>query len=59
MADDELAELRSILDVTYTPEGVDIWLDTPKPIWGGRTAFDMIAVGRIAEVIERARRIER
>lgn len=59
MSDDELARLRRILDVTWTSEGVDIWLEAPNRHLGGRIPLDLIAESRMTEVITAAERIER
>ena len=51
------AELRDVLAEVYTPEGVDIWLDSRHVQLGGRSVEEMMDEGGEAEqqVIDLAR----
>lgn len=50
--------VRSVLSVTYKPEGVDIWLHANNRHLKGATAMDMLNRGEFAPVVEAAERIE-
>ena len=49
-----LAKLREIVNIggkVYTPEGLKAFLFTPMPVFGWKTAFDLISVGDYESVI--------
>ena len=49
-----LARLKEIVDLgsrVYTPEGLKAFLSTPLPVFGGRTAFDLIRMGEYEPVL--------
>jgi transcriptional regulator with XRE-family HTH domain len=49
-----LAKLREIADLgllVYPPEGLKRFLQTPLPIFGGRSDFDLIQLGEYEPVI--------
>lgn len=48
------AKLKEIVDLgmtIYTAEGLKDFLSTPLPVFGGRTGFDLIAIGDYESVI--------
>jgi DNA-binding transcriptional regulator YiaG len=49
-----LAKLKEIKDLglmVYTPEGLKEFLKTPLPVFGGRSAFDLLMLGDYEPVI--------
>ncbi len=49
-----LAVLKQVVELAcrvYSPDGVFTYLDAPKPSFGGRTAFQLIADGDSARVL--------
>jgi uncharacterized protein (DUF2384 family) len=49
-----LAKLREIEDLgltVYPPEGLKRFLQTPLPVFGGRSGFDLIQLGEYEPVI--------
>lgn len=50
--------VRDVLAVTYTVEGVDIWLSAPNRHLGGRTPLAALERGVYGPVIEAAEQIE-
>lgn len=50
MIDDRLRVMAALAEF-YTPEEAETWLTNPHPLLGGRTADELIAAGRIEEVL--------
>lgn len=47
----KLKEIAALGSMVYTPEGLKELLDTPLPIFRGRSGFDLIQVGNYEPVI--------
>ncbi|MGH2531539.1 MAG: helix-turn-helix domain-containing protein [Thermomicrobiales bacterium] len=47
----QIAELTSLGKLVYSPAGFDLFLATPMPVFGGKTALQLIEIGEIARVM--------
>ena len=50
----QLAQIQAMRDrgrTVYTPDGFQLFLRTPLPAFGGKTALQMIEHGQIADVV--------
>lgn len=47
----QIQEIRDLGHCVYTPEGFQVFLKTPLPVFAGRTALQMIEQGQAAAVL--------
>jgi transcriptional regulator with XRE-family HTH domain len=47
----QIAELTTLGQLVYSPEGFEQFLTTPMPVFDGKTALQLIEIGEIEQVI--------
>ena len=47
----KIREIAELAQAVYTPEGIEILLSTPLPVFKGRTALELMGLGEYDQVI--------